>query len=911
MADLQRTIEIIFGGKDNLSPTTKSILKDLGGFSSAVEGFTAPIAAVTDSILKFDAAIVALGTAAAAFAINEAVKFQAAQLDLKKVLDDSDPSIDTYTASVDDLSVTYGESATNILAGIANFKQAGFTAEESAKLQAAALDLVIAGDLAASEASDLLISTLIGFKLPASEATAVIDSLNEVSNKYATDVEQLAIGLAKLSPVAEAMGFSFQETEGLLTPVIEVFRSGSEASDALKTGLLKLIDDAKPVGEALASIGVNQKDANGELRSGKDILFDVAAAFKGLDEKQKLFITAQLVGIEQSARMVTVFDNLSGVTEVTTTAMHSAGSAAKEVAIRLESAEVQGKRMVVAFENLARAAGNELLANFGGIAGGVTDLEVAFKEVVESGGLAPLFEALKPKLAEFEAVLRTVAANLPEAFSRIDFSDLLDAFGNLGDQLIEIFEGVFGEMDLSTPQGLARALQSVTDAFTALINITSGILSVFQPLFAAFGDLVARASSSGEETQIMAGKFLGAAELVAKLGLELGALTVVLAESRADIHALGEVVFGVGGLIKNGFEVVADVVLGTLAELGKAIYDFINLITAGAFSDTFGKLSADMDAIIRRSVENLAVNSLDAEKSLGLIGDGLAGLFSGDKKQAIDGATKGLQTIGTSATEASQATDSFEPIDLGNVDFVAEAMKRLGIATQSEAQALGEVDQILNANLDTRRREADALITAEERARGYHVEISDMGEAVIHTGQKIEANSEKLDKNAAKFQKAEQDAREFRLQMEEIASEERIHLFEASFKFNTAALEEETKQVEAAFESIDNTVTSTGELISDLFLGLSKVDEFDKTKIFEQIKEENRRRDEALKLQKELVEKQTKLLQARIDRLNAGDFLLKVEASGIEPAIEMIFDEILKKAQVKAAEEGLELLLGV
>jgi TP901 family phage tail tape measure protein len=96
------------------------------------------------------------------------------------------------------------------------------------------------------------------------------------------------------------MGFSMEETAGILTPVIEIFRSGDEAAVALKTGLLKLIDDTKPVQEALASIGVSQTDANGALRSGKDILLDVSKAFQTLDEDQKLFVTQQLVGIEQA-----------------------------------------------------------------------------------------------------------------------------------------------------------------------------------------------------------------------------------------------------------------------------------------------------------------------------------------------------------------------------------------------------------------------------------------------------------------------------------------------------------------------------------------------------------------------------------------------------------------------------------
>ena len=84
-----------------------------------------------------------------------------------------------------------------------------------------------------------------------------------------------------------------------------MYGSGSEAADALKTGLLRLQDTADHVVAALGSIGVSQLDLNGKLRSGKDIFLDVAKAMTGLDDAQKQFVTAQLVGIDQACLLYT------------------------------------------------------------------------------------------------------------------------------------------------------------------------------------------------------------------------------------------------------------------------------------------------------------------------------------------------------------------------------------------------------------------------------------------------------------------------------------------------------------------------------------------------------------------------------------------------------------------------------
>ncbi len=311
------------------------------------------------------AAAFAIGTAiAAAFtrtAVGEAIGFESALLDLQKVMSDTDGDAKQFTGTVEELSKKFGVSSTEILQGAANFKQAGFSVKEAFDLQENALKLVIAGDLEAAEAAELLVSTLKGFKAPASDAARLTDVLNEVSNKYATNVRELAIGMSEVSPIAKKMGFSFEETAGLLTPIIEVFRSGSESSQAFRTGLLKLLDDSVPVQNALHDLGVSQKDANGQFRSGRDILKDVSTSFLGLEQNQKLVFATQIVGIRQAAKMVEVFDGLAKTTEVTNVAMGAAGSINKEVAIRLAATETKGKRASQSFKIMSKAIGTILL----------------------------------------------------------------------------------------------------------------------------------------------------------------------------------------------------------------------------------------------------------------------------------------------------------------------------------------------------------------------------------------------------------------------------------------------------------------------------------------------------------------------------------------------------------------------
>ncbi len=438
--------------------------------------------------------------------VSESVKFEDALLDLQKVMDSTDGSAKQFTGVVDKLAERYGVASSSVLQGVANFKQAGFTIKESFNLQRAALDLVIAGDLEATEASELLVSALKGFKAPASEATRLIDIMNEVSNQYATDLKELGIGMSSIAPIANLMGFSFEETAGVLTPVIEVFRSGKEAAVALKTGLLNLVSDQKPVQDALASLGISQKDVNGELRSGKDILNDVASAFTGLNKEQKIYIASQLAGKEQAGRMVEVFNGLAKTAEITKAALNSNGSAIKEVDLRLESTGKNIDRFKVAFNNLARDIGDAFSPALLAVLG---DFRQVFEDIKKSGAigsmtqkvkiLAPLVrgvvEVFKVLIKDVSAVVKFIA-KLPVEFNATVAAALL-LLSPIGQILLAV--GMIEAAIKSLP--LAWNLVKEANARVVLLML-QGVNKIIDAINKIPGVKLGKVDTSGQEALV-------------------------------------------------------------------------------------------------------------------------------------------------------------------------------------------------------------------------------------------------------------------------------------------------------------------------------------------------------------------------------------------------------------------------
>jgi len=75
MASLQRTIEIIFAGTDNVTSTISDINTGVAGFANNIESATQPLSDLSNNILKVEAALGVMG-AAVLFYTNS----QAAQL---------------------------------------------------------------------------------------------------------------------------------------------------------------------------------------------------------------------------------------------------------------------------------------------------------------------------------------------------------------------------------------------------------------------------------------------------------------------------------------------------------------------------------------------------------------------------------------------------------------------------------------------------------------------------------------------------------------------------------------------------------------------------------------------------------------------------------------------------------------
>jgi hypothetical protein len=189
------------------------------------------------------------------------------------------------------------------------------------------------------------------------------------------------------------------------------------------------------------------------------------------------------------------------------------------------------------------------------------------------------------------------------------------------------------------------------------------------------------------------------------------------------------------------------------------------------------------------------------------------------------------------------------------------------------------------------------------------VTFTNAGAAAAQMGEQAE---DALSRTFEQTLKAQEQANEFELEWAKLAQEDRHLLFQLEADIQIAQIQAGTEMMKAAFESVTASIQSTGEALTELASIYAQVRSGARAgALLDLLEEENRRRDEAFKLQQKLTESQVEYLQAVTERLNQGDATIQIDTTGLEPALEHVLFEILKKVQLRASSEAQLFLLGL
>lgn len=932
MADLQSIIKIIFDGDDRTSDIARGVSKSISDLGQVATDIAEPFAGLANKILIADAAITGIATVIAVKAVGAANEFSSSIADLNRFLSEGEGDAQQYKQQFDDLSIKYGTNVNEIIQSTSDWKAANLDIKTSLDLTRIALDYSIAGQISAGEATDTLKKIVSGMSV---ENDKVVESskrfgdiMNYIGDSAKTNFKQVADGVALIAPNIKQSGASFEQATAIIAVMNEVLQSGSSSGAAFNVIMGQMAKPTKDAQIELEKFGVTV-DKNGiNQETFYGTLSKIAAKWPELTAEQQRVAAATLVSSENTKAFIPILENWGKVGVLSSESVGKGmDSMSKEVKRALDTSEAAFKSFNASLDLLFITLGTQISPGVVSVVKSLTSLDKALKDVSEGANnpFKPLSDSLNGVLSNFSTVIDSVTKNLPAALNNVDFSGLISSFDGLFGELDTLFKKFFGDIDITTVEGLSDALQKIIDTGSLLVTTTQGIVKAFEPFDEAAGRAVENFIALDKGSQLDFGQFIGSAKLLVDAGFQVGGALLAISKSGQDMGRALDIVFGSIKVSVNILQVTFDAVrLGLLKiqesalESGKSINEFFSKF---ALTDEGRENSKKAVIEYQKSLDALRVTmdgvSANIERNVHEWQDGYDQQMGRSKKatdeysESADNAGKrlkgftseslsaalGIKDVDKAVTDTSESLVGLKDITIPKIEFLS---KTDAAEAAGQIKKVGEESQILVPKLVTVRDENGKVIKSYTEMTNVIPGVTG-GLSILGSG---------IDKAKDKTKDAAKESDNFRIKMEEIASNERIKNIEAFVSLNVADLEAQTKQVEAAFSSINETISGTGDLLGSLFGSLSSADTYTKLQITEQIDLENKRREAALELQKQLTQATIEKIQAETRRIERGDALITVEAAGLEPHLEAIWFQIMKYIRARVNSDAEQFLLG-
>lgn len=192
--------------------------------------------------------------------------------------------VEGYIVAIKNVSAATSTAMTDVANLVTEYVRQGRTMKDALLL---AEETAKAAKIAGISTRDSIIymtSAINGFNLAVKDATRVSDIFANLAAVSATNYEQLAVALSKVSAQANMAGMSIEYTTALLAKGIETTQEAPESiGTALKTILARmreLTDYGKTLEEgtsvnrvesALRAAGIELRTVNGEFRDLEDV----------------------------------------------------------------------------------------------------------------------------------------------------------------------------------------------------------------------------------------------------------------------------------------------------------------------------------------------------------------------------------------------------------------------------------------------------------------------------------------------------------------------------------------------------------------------------------------------------------------------------------------------------------------
>ena len=273
--------------------------------------------------------------------------------------------------SLQNLALQTGKTTTEIASMTTKFLQQGKSISQAIKLTEAAAKAATIAGIDGAQSIDLLTNAMNGFQISANRAMEVSDKFAALAASAATNYEELATALSKVAAQANLAGMSMDFTLGLLTKGIEVTREAPETiGTALKTVIARMREltdygatledgiDVNRVAKALANIGVELMDTNGQFRDLDSVLKEVGMKWETLNKNQQANVAVALAGTRQQSRLIAMMQDFDRTLELVDISANSYGATLAQSEKYMGGLEAAQNKLTTSMQGLVTSVTN-------------------------------------------------------------------------------------------------------------------------------------------------------------------------------------------------------------------------------------------------------------------------------------------------------------------------------------------------------------------------------------------------------------------------------------------------------------------------------------------------------------------------------------------------------------------------
>ncbi|MEQ4541149.1 MAG: phage tail tape measure protein [Billgrantia sp.] len=204
-------------------------------------------------------------------------------------------------------------SATEVGAGQEFLLQAGLSGEAVRASMRDVLDLALANNTELATTADIASNIAGNFKIDMEAEGAmarVADILSGTATRANVDLEMLGNTMKYLGG-AEDLDLTMEQAVAMAGMLGNIGIQGSQAGTTMRAMLNRLTNPAKKGAAAIASIGLEVADANGNMRALPEILRDINAATADLGNVERKSILQNIFGAEAGSGMAELVNAMS------------------------------------------------------------------------------------------------------------------------------------------------------------------------------------------------------------------------------------------------------------------------------------------------------------------------------------------------------------------------------------------------------------------------------------------------------------------------------------------------------------------------------------------------------------------------------------------------------------------------